>query len=281
MRKQKWQQLKIFAPVRIGLFLLFLALIWLPIAIPLSILLKKEPNLSTIATMGLLLIKFLLLQKFWGFYLYRQPLIFQQYGLKKDWLSAIVLVKGLAIGLSLCSGLFMIQTILGWSMISNSEEFLFRIAIEGLLSGLGIAFAEELFFRGWILYELERDYSKSNALWCSSILFAMAHFLKPIPEIIRTSIAFPALLILGCSLVWAKRAYGDRLGIAIGLHAGLVWGYYIFNVGNLVTYTNRVPKWLTGIDRNPLAGALGLSLMTILALIMRSRAIQKLKVDKT
>lgn len=278
MLKNKLQKLKQHTWLRIGFFLLCLGLIWLPIAIPLSLLLQDNPNLSTITTMGLLFIIFLLLQKVWGFYLYQQPSIFKQYGLISDRINLITFIKGLAIGFGFCSSLFIIQAIFGWLRISNSEEFLLKIVIEGLLSAVGIALAEELVFRGWILYEIEQDYRQSTGLWCSSLLFAIAHFLKPIPEIIRTSIAFPALLILGLSLVWAKRAYSDRLSIAIGIHGGLVWSYYILNVGNLIVYTGKVPEWITGINGNPIAGALGLSSMGVLTLMMRSRAIKKLQV---
>lgn len=274
MLNHKLSKLKKHASLRIVFFVFCLALIWLPIAIPLSWLLQNDPNLSTIATMGLLFIFFLLLQKVWGLYIYQQPFIFKQYGLRGNWLDLVTLIKGLAIGFSFCSGLFITQALLGWLTISNSEEFILKIIIEGLLSAVGIALAEELVFRGWILYEIEQDYSKNTGLWCSSVLFAIAHFLKPIPEIIRTSIAFPALLILGLSLVWAKRSYSDRLSIAIGIHAGLVWSYYILNVGNLITYTGRVPEWITGINGNPIAGALGISAMAVLALMMRSKALK-------
>lgn len=281
MLKQQWKKFKKYTFVRIVLFLLCLALIWLPIAIPLNAILYEEPNLSTIATMGLLLIQFILLQKLWGTYIYRQPFIFQEYGFKCDRIGIITFIQGLAIGFSFCSGLFITQAIFGWLIINNSEEFLLKIVIEGFLSAAGIAFAEELVFRGWILNEIEKDFSKNNGLWCSSILFAVAHFLKPISEIIRTSIAFPALLILGLSLVWAKRAYSDRLSVSVGIHGGLVWSYYILNVGNLITYTDRVPEWITGIDGNPIAGVFGLSWMGVLALMMRSKAMEKLAVGKT
>lgn len=280
MLKQQWLKFQKYTFFRIVFFLLCLALIWLPIAIPLNRILHENPNLSTIATMGLLLIQFILLQKLWGKYIYRQPFIFQEYGLKCDRIGIITFIQGLAIGFSFCSGLFITQAIFGWLTISNSEESLLKIVIEGLLSAAGIAFAEELVFRGWILKEIERDFSKNTGLWCSSILFAVAHFLKPISEIIRTSIAFPALLILGLSLVWAKRAYGDRLSIAVGIHGGLVWSYYILNVGNLITYTDRVPEWITGINGNPIAGVFGLSWMAVLALMMRSRASKKSAVGK-
>jgi hypothetical protein len=62
--------------------------------------------------------------------------------------------------------------------------------------------------------------------------------------------------------------YHDRLGICIGIHGGLVWGYYILNVGNLLQYTKTVPDWITGIDGNPIAGILGLIFLYLLLVWM-------------
>jgi uncharacterized protein len=260
------------APLRLIFFLLILAIVWTPLAFSISLLLKANPNLATITTMGLLFIFFLILQKLWGKYVYQQPFIFQQYGLTGNWL---VWLQGLAIGFCFCWSLFITEAFLGWITISNASDFFWKIVLEGLLSAFGIALLEELVFRGWILYELEQDYSKSTALWVSSFLFAVAHFLKPIAEVIRTLITFPALLLLGLILVWAKRAYHGRLSICIGIHAGLVWGYYILNVGNLIIYTNKVPDWITGIDGNPIAGILGLVFLGVLALLMKSKIREK------
>jgi uncharacterized protein len=261
---------------RLIFFLLILAIIWIPFAIPISLLLKANSNLATIITMGLLFIFFLFLQKLWGKYIYQQPFIFRQYGLTNNWL---IFLQGLAIGFCFCWSLFITEALLGWITINNTSESLGKIVLEGLLSAFGIALLEELIFRGWILYELEQDYRKNTALWVSSILFAIAHFLKPIAEVIRTLITFPALLLLGLILVWAKRKYCDCLNICIGIHAGLVWGYYILNVGNLITDTNQVSDWITGIDGNPIAGVLGLVFLGVLALLMKSK-VSYLSADK-
>jgi hypothetical protein len=40
-------------------------------------------------------------------------------------------------------------------------------------------------------------------------------------------------------------------------------------VGNLITYTKKVPEWITGIDRNPLAGVTGILLLSAIALSVR------------
>ena len=263
--------------IRLLSFLVCLLVIWLPLAIPLNFVLASDRNLATIIIMGLLLVDFIALQKLWGNYVYHQPKIFARYGLIASRLNALELVSGLAIGVVVCWSLFLVEAIMGWIQLNPVDFSLITVVVEGLVSALGIGFAEELVFRGWLLTELEQDFPKNKSLWLNSIIFAVAHFLKPLGEIIRTLVTFPAYILLSLALVWAKWSKRDRLGIAIGLHSGLVWGYYILNVGNLVNYTEQVPDWVTGIDGNPIAGILGLMFLTVLALTMRKANINSSK----
>lgn len=258
------------APIRLAIFLLILLLFWLPIAAPISFLVTDR-NLVTILTMGLLFVEFLLLLRIWGKKVYLQPQLLKIYGLVKTRTNFLDLVRGLNIGLVFTLSLFTIEGIFGWVIWQQNEQ-LPRIILEGFVSALGIGFAEELVFRGWLLDELQRDYRLNTAIWADAIIFASLHFLKPLSEMIRTLPTFPALLLLGLTLVWAKRGSKGRLGLSIGLHAGLVWGYYIINVGQLVKFSDRVPEWVTGIDRNPLAGVMGLIFLGILAFWMRRKA---------
>jgi hypothetical protein len=128
-----------------------------------------------------------------------------------------------------------------------------------------------LFFRGWIFDELAKDYAISGAIWGNALLYSSFHFLKPLSEIIRTFPQFPALVLLGLIFSWAKHLNRGRLGMGIGLHGGLVWGYYVIQVGQLITYTNIVPQWLTGVDRNPLAGVMGILFLGILAKVLNQK----------
>ena len=111
----------------------------------------------------------------------------------------------------------------------------------------------------------------------NSIIFASLHFIKPLTEIIRTSVTFPALVLLGYILVVAKRSHKNLLGISIGLHGGLVWGYYLINVGQIVKYNDKLPSWITGIDNNPIAGIMGLIFLSALLYLIKSFSFTKRK----
>lgn len=236
-----------------------LLLLWLPGAIPAYFLLR-HPNTVTIVTMAWMFIVFLLLLRFWS-QQYGQ-LFFKRYGLEWTRQNGIDLLKGLMIGLGSVLSLFILKWSAGWIELGTPSA-LGRTVAEGLLSAVGIGLAEELVFRGWLLDELQQDYSSKTALWANATIFALLHFLKPLEEIVRTWLQFPGLVLLGLTLVWARRGHQQRLGICIGLHAGLVWGYYLVDVGQLIE-SSSFPV-ITGIDGNPLAGLLGLTLLSILA----------------
>jgi uncharacterized protein len=253
------------APLRLIIFLGALSILWLPLALPIYWLLREDSNLASILTMALLFIELLFLWQFWGRFVHGDRHIYTRYGLARSHKNTREFFQGLAIGFWLCLGLFITEALLGWIEVIHPSPSLIRIIIEGWFSAVGIALAEELLFRGWLLDELRRDYSKKTCVWVTAIAYAIAHFLKPVAEIIRTAVTFPALVLLGITLVLAKYKYGDRLGISIGIHAGLVWGYYIVSVGQLIKYNNQVPVWVTGIDGNPIAGVMGLLFLSGLA----------------
>lgn len=261
-------------PIRLGIFIGLLLLIWLPLAIPIYWL-GDDPNWVGIVTLTLLYGEFIALLKMWGGRVYNDPQMLRSCGLELSRSTGRNLAIGLAIGGGGVLALFAIATVLGGVIWRPLPPPFPRIFIEGFWVALGVGFAEELFFRGWLLEELKRDYSQFTALWANSLLFAILHFIKPPEEILRTGLQFPGLVLLGMTLVWAKDATrspdnpAGSLSIAIGLHAGLVWSYYVVNVGELVTYTGTLPEWITGIDRNPLAGLLGLICLAEIATLIR------------
>ena len=258
------------APARLSLFVLALLILWLPFAAPIYLFLgHKDPNLTTILTMGFLFIDFIILIIFWGKYVYNQQNLFKVYGLVNSRRNITYLIKGLIIAFTLTCLLFSVESAFGWLKFKIPSYSPFQLILEGLISALAISFGEELLFRGWLLDELDKDYNPQIVPLISSLAFAILHFIKPISEIIRTIVTFPALVLLGLNLVWAKRSHQNLLGICIGIHAGFIWAYYIFNVGEILQYTNKVPNWITGIDQNPIAGIMGLLFLSILSFLIK------------
>lgn len=174
------------------------------------------------------------------------------------------------VGIGLLYGL---QLLIGWSTWQGLGPAAPRFLLEGLLVGIGVGLAEELLFRGWLLYELEQDFTPAAALWLNALIFAIAHFLRPLSAILATWPQFVGLVLLGAALVWARRIPVARrwqqrdttvLGPAAGLHGGLVFAYYQVDVNDLVVATAQVPEWVTGIGGNPLAGLLGLGFLSVI-----------------
>ena len=258
-------------PLRLGIFIIFLLILWLPIAIPLYLLLQDDPNLTTIVTMAILYLEFIGLLFVWNKKVYKIKFWWRDYGLVFTRKNGIELLNSLSLGLFFTFGLFIIEAIFGWGKFVQPGANFTRIIFEGLLSALGLGLAEELVFRGWLLEELKKGYSRNIVVVTNGLIFAILHFIRPIGEVIRTFPQFPALFLLGVTLVWAKIGHSNRLGICIGLHGGLVWGYYIINVGKIVDYTGQVSTLVTGIDNNPLAGIMGLIGLGLLSLLMRRK----------
>ena len=260
------------APIRIGAFLVGLLLVWLPIVIPIYLLLPDQ-NTRNLLTLPTLYLEFILLTRLWGRRVYRQPDLLRRYGLEFCQRSGQELLLGWSLSASSLLAVLTIEGWLGWLAWRSPNSNLPMILLEGLAIGLAIGFAEELLFRGWLLDELQRDYSLSRSLGISAIAFAAMHFIRPPAEILRLAPQFPTLVLLGTALVWAKRSRGDRLAMPIGIHAGLVGTFYILTVGHLMEFSDRVPEWVTGIDRNPLAGAIGVLFLGSLALVLRQLAV--------
>jgi uncharacterized protein len=255
------------APLRLLAFFGLLLAIWVPIALPLAALIP-DPNWDSIVTLLVLYGEFILLVRWWGRSVHGQPQMLRQLGLVwtrrngRDWL------LGWAIGVGAVAALVGIETLLHWVTWQEPPPQFPQFVFEGTLIGAAIGFVEELLFRGFLLDELERDYSGRRSLWICSLLFAGLHFLKPLTW--RLIAPFPGLVLFSMILIWAKRRRRGRLGLSMGFHGGLVGSFYWVNVSNLIQ--SQVPDWLTGIDKHPFAGLLGFSLLAAIGWVMRGRS---------
>ncbi|WP_396033537.1 type II CAAX prenyl endopeptidase Rce1 family protein, partial [Candidatus Cyanaurora vandensis] len=100
----------------------------------------------------------------------------------------------------------------------------------------------------------------------TSVIFALLHLVwAPSRE---TGWQLPGLTGMGLVLIWAVVVAGGSLNLAWGLHAGWVWGMTVLDTTGAISYSGRVPTWVTGLAGKPLAGLLGLGMLGITALIL-------------
>jgi uncharacterized protein len=247
-------------PLRILSFALMVGLPWAAIAIPLGARIK-DPSRLSLTTMPVLYLIFLGMLYLWGRFGYGENLL-RRYGMRRSTAWIYEWLGGLGIGYGIVLLLFELLGAVGWIRWFNPVRPIPNLLLEGFVIAVVVGLAEELLFRGWLLDELTRRYQPNVALAVTSVIYALLHCLRLVPA----SIQWVSLALLGWALGMAKRVTGDRLGMAAGLHAGLVWCYWVLTVGQLFAYTGQVPAWITGWERNPLAGPVGIGVMAIVAI---------------
>jgi uncharacterized protein len=266
LTKQLRSIAKLPAPVRILTFLLVLVIGWTPFATAIHIYFRATQNMNdpevlnvlNILEKGGLGVCFLVASPWWNKAVYGRSKVFSFFGLAISRRNLIGFLRGWAIGFSSLLFLYLVQGWLGWLTWQPATIPWGQLIGGGLLSSIGVGFIEELVFRGWILTEFEADYSLAVSMWSNALLFAVIHFIRPLPVMLMSLPQFPGLTVLGLLLILAKRGQQNLLGISIGLHAGIIGVVYLVDVGKLVKYTERVPEWVTGVYGTPSAGLIGI-----------------------
>jgi membrane protease YdiL (CAAX protease family) len=257
------------ALVKVAAFFIIWSTLWLPLAIPIATGLKWRPfepiqpsqKLPLLAALYLLAPLIL-----WGAcWVERVP--FAAYGL--DWNLNILLslILGLSLSILSLTIVFSGQWALGWiEWHSENWPRLGKLFLPILFLGLWIGLTEELVFRGFLLNELQQDYSILVAAPISSIIFALLHLIWDQQD---TFPQLPGLWLMGIVLVLARFVDSGSLGIAWGLHAGWIWGLTLLDSAELISYTGKASTLITGFGEKPLAGITGiLCLLGVAAVLL-------------
>ena len=137
--------------------------------------------------------------------------------------------------------------------------------LNSLLLIIGIGFAEELVFRGWLLEELKNQYGLKKAIVFQALVFSIVHIGFDMPAWQMISIIF-GLFLLGIVLSIIRIKDQNSLWGCAGLHGGLVGIWFLINNG-LVEISKDAPIWLVGpgnINTNPLGGFYGITLLIMI-----------------
>lgn len=249
------------AIARVSCFFLAWVLCWLPIALPLGIWLQWRPGqpVSSQQKIPLLLSLYLLAPGLlWGSArLTGLPL--STYGL--TWTGQSLVLGAIGWGLG-CLGIGILvglQLRFGW-LIWQAQPGRQVLPTLVAIAGLGgfVALIEEWVFRGFLLTQLQQDYSWLGAAIGSSLIFALLHLVW---DGLKIRLQLPGLWLMGMVLVLARWAMDGNLGLAWGLHAGWIGVLATLDSTGLIKPADGAPAWMTGIDGQPLAGAMSLLLL--------------------
>ena len=114
--------------------------------------------------------------------------------------------------------------------ISWIGEFSPIILLNSILLGLGVGFAEEIIFRGWLLEELKFEYGTKISIALQAIIFSFVHNLSNeiFWDIAGLRLGF---ILLGIFLSLVRIRDKGSLWNCIGIHGGLVGIWFLLNNG--------------------------------------------------
>jgi len=136
------------------------------------------------------------------------------------------------------------------------------IFINAVILIIGVGFAEELIFRGWLFEEFKNQFGLKSALFFQALIFSLVHIGFDMRLWEMTCILL-GLFLLGVLLGLLRLKDNNSLWGCIGLHGGLVGGWFLINNG-LIEISKDSPTWLVGPGRgntNPLGGFIGIILL--------------------
>ena len=260
----------IFKPKIIStiLFIPFLYLIGWILAKPISIFSPNNQNISLIGTIITFSIFIISLPKWFK----------MRWGLLNTWALVGVKKNDKRRNLSfyffkgILYSLFLLLVILIPILDNNSGNWQGNISvnifINAIILMLGIGFAEELIFRGWLFEELKNLYGFKKALIFQALVYSIVHIGFDMPFWQMISILF-GLFLLGILLSLMRIKDNNSIWGCAGLHGGLVGIWFLMNNG-LMEISKNSPIWLVGpgnINTNPLGGLWGISLLFFLCFL--------------
>ncbi len=245
---------------------------WLAAA-PLTLLGLPMDQLSLTGTV-LSFVLFLLVMPRWAALRWSKPRPWAALGIcganpKEQREPAAALLRGLLIAaglLTLITSVVLINGSGDWRGEVDATQL-----TNAVLLCLGVGFAEELIFRSWLWTELHQRMGSRPAALAQAGVFSLVHA--------RFNLGLGAMsgLLIGLFLlgmVLARQRQSDRGSLwgCIGLHGGLVGGWFLVQNG-LLQLSPNAPPWLVGPggnSPNPLGGLVGISSLLILLLFQRT-----------
>jgi len=176
--------------------------------------------------------------------------------------------SGFIFSVFLISILFLFCLIFGWVDKVNNIEF--TELFNAILLIVGIVFAEEIVFRGWLMQEMVLLYGFRKGMIFQSTIFSLAHYRSDI-GLLALIPFFTGLFLLGLVLTLRRCLDRGSLWGCIGLHGGLVAIWYLFDSG-MVIFSIDTPYFLLGPSKNmvnPIGSVIGITILLVTLFFQR------------
>ena len=158
--------------------------------------------------------------------------------------------------------------IFGW--IDKFDYIKFYQLLNSILLIVGIVFAEELIFRGWLMEEMVLLFGLKRGIIFQSTIFSIAHYRSDI-DLLALIPFFTGLFLFGIVLTLRRAIDRGSLWGCIGLHGGLVGIWYLFDSG-MISFSVDTPYFLLGPSKNmvnPIGSIVGITILLITIFFQR------------
>ncbi len=150
--------------------------------------------------------------------------------------------------------------ICGW--IDRLDYIKFTELLNAILLIVGIVFAEEIVFRGWLMEEMALLFGVRRGIILQSTIFSLAHFRSDI-SLFALIPFLTGLFLFGLVLTLRRTIDRGALWGCVGLHGGLVGIWYLIDSG-MVVFSIDTPYYLLGPSRNmvnPIGSVFGIIIL--------------------
>ena len=218
-------------------------------------------NLSIIGTL-ISFILFLAVLPSWGSIRWKTNNLWLSIGLDfNDKFKALkIFFSGFIFSVFLIFLLFMFCFICGW--IDRVGYVKFTEFLNAILLIIGIVFAEEIVFRGWLMEEMTLLFGLRRGIILQSTIFSLAHYRSDI-GLLALIPFLTGLFLFGLVLTLRRTIDRGSLWGCIGLHGGLVGIWYLFDSG-MVIFSIDTPYFVLGPSRNmvnPVGSVIGITIL--------------------
>ena len=189
-------------------------------------------NLSIIGTI-ISFIMFLAVLPSWGSIRWETNNLWLSLGLtvNNKFTALKIFLSGFIFSVFLIFILFMFCFICGW--IDRVGYVKFTEFLNAILLIIGIVFAEEIVFRGWLMEEMTLLFGFRRGIILQSTIFSLAHYRSDI-GLLALIPFLTGLFLFGLVLTLRRTIDRGSLWGCIGLHGGLVGIWYLFDSGMVV-----------------------------------------------